>query len=98
MTTQKRSLVLLLTAAVCFVMLFSTVFICAESDHDCTGADCAVCECITICESTLKTVKTAILIVAAAVTACYVAVSQAEAFTVLEHIPNPISLKVKLSN
>ncbi|WP_139225885.1 hypothetical protein [Oribacterium sp. WCC10] len=35
-------------------VLLSAAFIAAESDHNCTGEDCPVCECIQLCENTLR--------------------------------------------
>ena len=32
------------------VMLLSAFFIAADADHDCTGEDCPICECIEQCE------------------------------------------------
>jgi len=36
------------------VMLFSTLFIAAEADHDCKGEDCPICACIQQCENSIR--------------------------------------------
>ena len=36
------------------LILFSSFYIAAESDHDCCGEDCPVCSCIQICEDNLR--------------------------------------------
>ena len=35
------------------IMLFSTFYIVAETDHVCTGEDCPICACIAQCENIL---------------------------------------------
>ncbi len=35
------------------VVLFSTFYIAAENNHDCTGDDCPICICIRQCEAVL---------------------------------------------
>ncbi len=35
------------------IMLFSSFFIAAHADHECSGADCPVCACIQQCENTI---------------------------------------------
>ncbi len=36
------------------IVLFSTFFIAAEADHDCTGEDCPICACMHQCENALR--------------------------------------------
>ena len=36
------------------VILFSSVYIAAETGHDCTGDDCPICACIQICENAIN--------------------------------------------
>ncbi|MCR5649665.1 MAG: hypothetical protein K6F86_00615 [Lachnospiraceae bacterium] len=35
------------------VVLFSSFFIAAHADHDCTGEDCPICACIQQCENNI---------------------------------------------
>ena len=37
-----------------FVLLFSITYITLESDHDCCGEDCHICECLEACGKTLS--------------------------------------------
>ncbi len=37
-----------------FIVLFSSFFIAAEADHDCSGEDCMICASIQKCENTLR--------------------------------------------
>ena len=43
MTKKFRFMTGLLAVVLAFVMLSSVAYIAAESDHDCTGVDCAIC-------------------------------------------------------
>ena len=43
MTKKSRFMTGLLAVVLAFVMLSSVAYIAAESDHDCTGVDCAIC-------------------------------------------------------
>ena len=54
MIQKKRWLTGVLAAVLAFVMLSSVVYIAVQSNHDCTGKDCAVCHHITACEHLLK--------------------------------------------
>ena len=49
MTKKFRFITGLLAVVLAFVMLSSVAYIAAESDHDCTGVDCAICHQINVC-------------------------------------------------
>jgi len=51
MTKKFRFMTGLLAVVLAFVMLSSVAYIAAESDHDCTGVDCAICHQMNVCES-----------------------------------------------
>ena len=38
------------------IVLFSSLYIAAETDHDCCGEDCPICACILQCENTLRSI------------------------------------------
>lgn len=52
-STIKRVMTALLGAAVLFVVLFSSLYIMLEADHDCCGEDCHICETLANCQATL---------------------------------------------
>ena len=56
MTKKFRFMTGLLAVVLAFVMLSSLAYIAAESDHDCTGGDCAICHQINVCENLLKSI------------------------------------------
>ena len=49
----NRKLAGIMAIMMLFVMLFSAIFIASHLDHDCTGDDCPICECICQCENLL---------------------------------------------
>lgn len=98
MRNAKRTTALLLAAAVLFGMLFSAVFIASEAGHDCSGAECTICEAITVCTVLLKTaVFTATVLFAVA--ACGTGLSRkSTAYTAAYAVHTPVTLKTKLSD
>lgn len=47
---QRRSVLsLAVIFAVIFVVLISSFFVAAETNHDCTGEDCPICYEISVC-------------------------------------------------
>ena len=56
MTKKFRFMTGLLAVVLAFVMLSSVAYIAAEAGHDCTGADCAICHQIHVCENLLKSI------------------------------------------
>ena len=56
MTKKFRFMTGLLAVVLAFVMLSSVAYIAAEAGHDCTGADCAICHQINVCENLLKSI------------------------------------------
>ena len=98
MTKKKRIISLLIAVAVFFVMLGSTLYIAAESSHDCVGENCPICYQISACENALETLSFAV---------CAVAFAAALPYTLCRSIParadfttscTLVSLKVKLSD
>ena len=49
------------------IVLFSSFYLAAEADHDCTGEDCPICACIQKCENTLRGIGDGTAIQSAAV-------------------------------
>lgn len=98
MEKRNRRLAFLLALAACFIVLFSGLYIAAETNHDCIGEDCPVCYQISVCENTLETLGYAVVaILAAAGLTFVVAECPAQPKTSLGS-STLITLKVKLSN
>ena len=98
MTKKPCFMTRLLAAVLAVVMLFSAVYIAVESDHECTGVDCAICHQIGVCENLLKSLGLAGA--AAAVTAAFTYTMCKAILPCAETIGTLtlVSLKVKLSN
>lgn len=81
-----------------FVVLFSSFYIASETDHECEGERCSVCECIEQCEAVLGHISSCGLIVLAAASAvilvCAVLFSGREVLSA----STPVSMKIRLNN
>ena len=98
MTKKFRFMTGLLAVVLAFVMLSSVAYIAVESDHDCTGGDCAICHQIGVCENLLKSLGLAGA--AAVITAAFTYTMCKAILPCTEMIGSLtlVSLKVKLSN
>ena len=98
MTKKPCFMTGLLVVVLAFVMLSSVAYIAAESDHDCTGGDCAICHQISVCENLLKSLglagAAAAISAAFTYTVCRAILPCAEMNGTL----TLVALKVKLSN
>ena len=71
MKKHLRIAKILLAVLLLAAMLCPLIFITAEADHDCTGADCAICHQINLCENLLNSLGTATAVCAAAAEVVY---------------------------
>ncbi|MCR4793540.1 MAG: hypothetical protein K5871_12410 [Lachnospiraceae bacterium] len=54
--TRKKNtgcLSVLIAFIFAFIMIAAVYYVATESDHECEGEECPVCECIHVCESIL---------------------------------------------
>lgn len=65
MRNRKSRIILLTAFAVCLVVLFSLIYVLAETGHECIGDSCPVCAQIHVCESVLRSVLAASAVCAA---------------------------------
>lgn len=84
--------------ALIFILLFSSVYIGMEYDHDCTEDNCLICLTIQLCEQNLKQLSSF-----PALTSYAVAISLWLLFTATGYIQQKIqktlvNLKVRLNN
>ncbi len=79
-----------------FVMMFSLFVIASEADHDCSGADCPICEMIAVCRNILKTLSGAVVALAALFSAFCAVMRLVPLCKNGAGTETPISLKVKL--
>ena len=98
MTIRKRLAAVILAALVLFALMTSLFVIIHEADHDCIGENCPVCAVISICQSTLKTLGSVSLAVAAVFACLRFTASAVAVFRITPIIKTPVSLKVRLLN
>lgn len=50
---SMRTLAGIVSVLLLIALLFSAFYVVAEADHDCSGEDCPICDCIQQCERIL---------------------------------------------
>ena len=98
MTKKFRFMTGLLAVALAFVMLSSAAYIAAESHHDCTGVDCAICHQLQACENLLRSMGLVGAAMASAAAVGYVLCRGVRLYRETSHTFTLVSLKVKLSD
>ncbi len=80
------------------VLLFSSFFIAAHADHDCTGEDCPICLCIHECENIIRGMGngTTFLAVAGVTVSAVLILMSSGVFSYTWD--TPVSRKVRLDN
>ena len=98
MNKADRILAAALACLLAVVMLFSAFYLAVESNHECSGEDCAICAVLNACENLLHQLFDIRLVIAAialigsvGILAPYQRIDHGCSFTL-------ITLKVKLSN
>ncbi len=51
---SRRILSLILAVLVLTILMFSSLYIALEADHECDGHDCPICLCIRQCEAVIS--------------------------------------------
>ena len=92
----KRLLAGVLALAVLLALLLCSFCMAAESDHDCTGEDCAVCALLRQCDNLLRCVAVAALLTAALAAVCRR--PAAARFVCSVRRATPVSARVRLNN
>ena len=97
---RNNALISGLICAILLAVMFSSIFfIIKEADHDCTGADCPICNKIQACVQALETIGSAVGVKFAVAAALFCAVLILTAGKSIHIMPaTPVSLKVKLTN
>ena len=76
----------------------SAAFIAMETEHDCEGEACHVCECIELCEAILQRVGTALPIVTASLVLFVVSIFLGLPEVGVFCLRTPVSQKIRLNN
>lgn len=98
MEKKKKIAAILLAVAVLLVVLYSALFIAAETNHDCTGENCPICYQINVCQNALKNLSSAVC--TAILTAAFIHTLCKNILICRNFVQNYtlVSLKVKLSD
>ncbi len=98
MPGHKRIAAGIMGTLMLFIMLFSAFYIVAEADHDCTGEDCPICDCIQQCENTLHQIGDGIASKAAVIIPIVFLLVSIFLFAALFPKETLVSRKVRLNN
>lgn len=98
MADKKRMISFILAICVTIVMLFSVLYIAAESNHDCADGCCPVCNQISLCEHTLKTLSAAVIAAVVMFAVSYMGCICMPICPKQNLLVTLVTLKVKLSN
>ena len=80
------------------VMLVSSFFIAAHTDHDCTGEDCPICACIQQCENTIRGIGSGITAESAVIIPVLISLLIISFGVPSFQRDTPVSAKVRLNN
>ena len=81
-----------------FIMLFSSFFIAAHADHDCTGEDCPVCAFIQQCENNIRGAGGGITYISVVILPVFLSFLLISADILSFQWGTPVSTKVRLNN
>ena len=98
MRSGRRLFVLALAVLVLLAVLFPAFYIAFEADHDCAGECCEICLSIRHCETLLRSVSAALLVLCALLLAVRSAQLAAFALPAVFRQLTPVSRKVRLNN
>lgn len=95
---QRRHAAWILLIGFLLAVLVSLAFCAEEVNHDCTGADCAICAQLNLCENVLRTGKDGFVQFIWTPALHFAAAALLSLCSPLLLIKTPIRLKVKLSD
>lgn len=95
---KQKLLSVTLALLLCSVVMFSAFYVVAENNHDCSGENCPICFQINMCESTVKSIGTAVVAVACLAVTVFVLILNNLKDSDSYLLETPVSLKVKLTN
>lgn len=98
MKKKNKIVAVLLAVTVLVVMLYSGLFIAAETDHDCVGEGCPICYQINACQNALKNLSLAVCAAVFTAAFTYTLCRTVSACADVNSSYTLVSLKVKLSD
>lgn len=98
MNNIKKIFSVFVALVIVLTIFFSMIFISVNTNHDCTGDGCPVCEQIQVAENVLSKLTQAVVSVAIAISLCVLAQGSIIVFSNAIINNFPIKLKVKMLN
>ena len=98
MTKKQRAVMILVALMALFAVLYSSLYIAVEANHDCTGDGCQICIQINACDHVLKNLSLAAGAVTVAAALLYMRSLIVPNCADARFVCTLVSLKVKLSN
>ena len=80
------------------ILLFSGIYIGFESDHDCTGEDCHICQCIDVCGDILNSAFDIRTITATSAVHLFLTMLLPAFISLTVPKATPVDIKVRLNN
>lgn len=71
MTRKKHVIAIVIAIVFVTVIIFSSAYIVAEADHNCSGEHCPICYQIEICQNTIKALTLYLIVTAISVAIAY---------------------------
>ena len=96
--SNKRIVALVAALAVTIVMLFSSLYIPQHIHHECTGADCPVCEVMAQCAINLRSVMIIVVATTAGLFLCISSQKNDKCESEVDFFCSLISQKVRLND
>ena len=97
-----RKKTFMISAVLCVLLVVSTfasaLFIAMETEHDCGGEECHICECIELCEAILQQVGTALPIVTASLIFSVISIALNSMDGDVFCPKTPVSQKIRLND
>ncbi|MCR4925529.1 MAG: hypothetical protein K5917_04485 [Clostridiales bacterium] len=95
---RKKIAALIMGIIMLAIVLFSSLYIMVEADHDCVGEHCHICSCIQQCEKILHQISEAVISYTA-VFVCAVFLSFSTVFIISKlQFKTLVSSKIRLNN
>ncbi len=94
----KRTLAGIMGLMMLVIVLFSSFYVAAEADHDCTGEDCQVCVILHQCENILRRAGEAAAVLSAAVLPVLFTILAVLCLAAAVLQETPVSQKVRMNN
>ena len=80
------------------VVLFSSFYIAAHADHECTGEDCPICACIQQCENNIRGIGSGVATISAVIIPVFITLLIICYGVLSLRWDTPVSTKVRLNN